>query len=177
MKAKTKKILWWAAAVLVVLLVAGAVYVARVVRRLPPDLMADVRAGVAARHITDPDARLAKYLENRYGSMDDPAHRRDVFTNFFNPEHIKSMQILVKHSPPAQRKANIQSMAKWIHNYRESMTPQERADLAAHLQHGGGQALLAQATAQYNSQDVAYRGLTAPVISELLNTIASLQQH
>ena len=31
--------------------------------------------------------------------------------------------------------------------------------------------MLRQATAQYNSQDVQYRGQTAPVISQLLKTI------
>ena len=32
-----------------------------------------------------------------------------------------------------------------------------------------------QATAQYNSQDVKYRGQTAPVISQLLRTIYTVQ--
>ena len=62
-------------------------------------MMKDVRAGIAARHIADPDARLAKYLEGRYGSMDDPANRRKVFLDFFDVEHIKALQLLVRHSP------------------------------------------------------------------------------
>jgi hypothetical protein len=53
-------------------------------------MMKDVRAGIAARHIADPDARLAKYLEGRYGSMGDPANRRKVFLDFFDVEHIKA---------------------------------------------------------------------------------------
>lgn len=57
-------------------------------------LSLDIRAGLAAHAIQDPDARLLRYLEARYGSMDDPAHRQDAFLDFFNLDHIKGLQLL-----------------------------------------------------------------------------------
>ncbi len=163
--------------ILLALLVTAAVAGFFVIRkRLPPQFSKDVRAGLAARSIQDPDARLNKYLEGRYGPMSDPANRQKVFLGYFDVEHIKAMQLLVKHSPEAQRPANIQAAARWVGNYRQSLTPQDRAALRAQLTSPAGVEMLRRATAQYNSQDVQYRGQTAPVISELLKTIGSLQK-
>jgi hypothetical protein len=145
-------------------------------RQISPDLRQDIRAGIAARNLKNPDERLNKYLEVRYGPQDDPANRQKVFLNMFNPEHIKSMQILVKHSPESQRQTNIMAMARWVEHYRNSLTPEERAALSAQLQTDGGRSLLRQSSAQYNLQDVRYRGMTAPVVSQLLITISQLQK-
>jgi hypothetical protein len=82
------------------------------------------------------------------------------------------MQFLVRHSPAKMRQANIDASARWVQQFRESLSPEQRTDLAARLQAGGGDSMLAGATAQYNSQDVRYRGQTAPVVSQLLKTIA-----
>jgi hypothetical protein len=144
-------------------------------RRIPAGMMQDIRAGIAARNIADPDARLAKYLEGRYGPMSDPANRHKVFVDFFNIDHIKALQLMVKHSPPSQRQASIDAMSRWVQNYRQSLTPAESAALKAQFQSPEGSAQLRQATAQYNSQDVQYRGQTAAVISQLLQTIATVQ--
>lgn len=95
---------------------------------------------------------------------------------YFDIEHIKAMQLMIQHSPEAQRAATIQAAARWIENYRNSLTPQERAGLQMQFQGPAGQAMLKQATAQYNSQDVQYRGQTVPVISQLLQTIYDLQK-
>ena len=162
---------------LLVLALAGAFVVHRLRQRIPAELMQDIRAGVAARHIKDPDLRFAKYLEGRYGPQTDPAIREKVVLDFFNVEHIRAMQFLVKHSPPAMRQANIDASARWVKQFRDSLTSDQLAELSAHLQAGGGNSLLAQATAQYNTQDVYYRGQTAPVISELLKTVAQAQNH
>jgi hypothetical protein len=137
-------------------------------------LMQDLRAGLAARSIEDPDARLRKYLEGRYGDLDDPAVRQRVFVDFFNPERIKTLQILVKRAPDSQRQASIDAMARWIAGYRASLTPEDRSALGARYQSPEGRAELGRATAQYNAQDVQYRGSTAPVISELLRTLNEL---
>ena len=142
----------------------------------PPGLMKDLRAGFAARNLKDPDERLLKYLDGRYGPMSDSANRERVFLDFFDVEHIKAMQFLVKHSPAEHRQANVDAMAKWVATYRASLTADERAALHARLESSDSQAMLRRATAQYNAQDVAYRGSTAPVISELLRTIHDLQQ-
>lgn len=159
-------------AVFVVTLAALAL---RIRRRLPAELIPDIRAGIAARSIADPEARLNRYLELRYGPMSDPANRQKVFMDFFNIDHIKALQLMVKHSPEAQRKANIQAMSHWIENYRNALTPEQSAALKAQFQSPDGAARLHQATAQYNSQGVDYRGQTAPVISQLLQTLAAVR--
>ncbi len=159
-----------------VLAVMGGVLFLAVRRHIPPELMSDLRAGMAARGVRDPDQRLRQYLEHRYGPLEEPAHRKEAFLDFFNLDHIKALQLMVKHSPEAQRAANIQAMANWVASYRESLSPEERAELRAVFATPEGQVRLRQATAQYNSQDVYYRGQTAGVISELLNTIHSVQK-
>lgn len=137
----------------------------------PVGVMKDIRAGLAARQLKDPDQRLAKYLEGRYGDQNDPANRQQVFVDFFDPERIKALQILVRHAPDEHRQANIDAMARWIARYRDSLSAEERADLNARFRTPEGRAQLGRATAQYNAQDVHYRGQTAPVISELLRTL------
>jgi hypothetical protein len=158
-----------------VILAAGAWEVHRLRQRLPAELVQDIRAAVAARNIKDADQRFQKYIELRYGPQTNLANREKVFVDFFNVDHIRALQLIVKHSPESMRQSNINATAKWVAQFRQSLAPGELADLSAQLQAGGGNSMLAQATAQYNSQDVRYRGQTAPVISELLKTIASAQ--
>jgi hypothetical protein len=177
-KVKTKKSwrLFWpiAGATLLVFIAAGA-YVVHRIHQLPPELMQDIRAGIAARDITDPNLRFAKFLEGRYGPQNDPANQRNAFLGFFAPDHIKAMQVLVRHSPKNQRQANINAAAQWVQQYRGNLTPQQRADLAASLLSPEGLATMQQATALYNSQDVHYRDQSQPVVAQLLQTIASLK--
>ena len=163
-----------AGVVALALIVAGA-YVFHRVRQLPPELMRDIRAGIAARDIADPDQRFAKFLEGRYGAQNDPANQRNAFLGFFDPDHIKAMQLLVKHSPEKQRQANIDAAAKWVQQYRDNLTPQQRADLADRILSPEGHAAMKQATAAYNAQDVHYRDHSQAVVSQLLTTISSLQ--
>lgn len=168
---------WWLLGLSGCLIFACAAFVGlRILRHSPPPgVMKDIRAGLAARHIADPDARLLTYMEERYGSMSDPAHRQEAFLDFFNVEHIRTLQLLVKHSPQARRQENIDAMARWIAAYRASLTSEERSALNARFQSGANDSLLKRATAQYNSQDVRYRGSTAPVISELLRTLREIE--
>ena len=174
---KSRRVFWRVTGItMVVLAVVGAIVVDRIRQRIPPELMQDIRAGIAARHISDPDQRFQRYLEGRYGSLSDPANRDKAFLDFFNVDHIRALQLLVKHSPENMHQANINASAKWVEKYRESLTAQQRADLGARLQSLDGRTMLQRATAQYNSQDVQYRGQTAPVISQLLKTIAGLQK-
>lgn len=173
---KGKLIGWGCASGLAILVVAGFLWVRVFHQGPPPGLMKDIRAGIAARNLKDPDQRLLKYLEVRYGPMSNPTNRQNVFLDFFNTEHIEALQFLVKHSPEQHRQENIDAMARWVAGYRASLTLQERAVLNARFQTGEGQAMLRRATAQYNAQDVRYRGNTAPVISQLLRTIHEVQQ-
>ena len=172
---KSRRLFWKIiASTLLVLVVAGAYLVHRI-RQLPPELMQDIRAGIAARDIRDPDQRFNKFLEGRYGSQQDPLNREKAFLGFFDPDHIKAMQLLVRHSPKKQRQANINAAARWVQQFRDSLTPQERADLAAKILSPEGLNTLRQATGVYNSQDIHYRDQSQAVVSQLLITIASLK--
>ena len=142
---------------------------------IPDYALPDIRAGLAARPIADPDQRLQKYLEARYGPLNDPATREKVFLDFFNVEHIKALQWLVQHVPDNRKAESIHAMARWVESYRNSLTPAERQALQQKFATDDGRAMLRRATAQYNSQDVEYRGQTAVVISQLLKTIHTAQ--
>lgn len=161
-------------AALVILAVVGA-YVVQRIHQLPRELIQDVRAGIAARDIKDPNQRFEKFLEGRYGSQKDPVNEQKAFLGFFDPDHIRAMQLLVQHSPKDQRQANINAAAKWVQQYRENLTSQQRKDLAAQLFSPEGRSALQQATGVYNLQDVHYRDQSQVVISQLLTTIASLK--
>ena len=177
-KVKSKKswrLFWQITGVTLLVLVVAGAYVVHRIHQLPPELMQDIRAGIAARDITDPNERFAKFLEGRYGPQNDPANQRNAFLGFFDADHIKSMQLLVQHSPKNQRQANIDAAAQWVQQYRENLTPQQRADLSARMLSSEGRATMKQATALYNSQDVHYRDQSQAVVSQLLNTIASLK--
>jgi predicted kinase len=71
----TRKRLWWrvASVALGLLVIVAAVFLHQARRRIPPGLINDVRAGLAAMNVRDPDERLAKYLELRYGAMPSPS--------------------------------------------------------------------------------------------------------
>lgn len=173
---KFKTILWAGGAVAAALVLAGMAGFYYFHRHIPAELIPDIRAAIAARQEPDPDARLHKFLEGVYGSLDDPANRARAFKGFFNANHIKAMQILVKHSPPTQRQANIQAMSRWISSYRQTMSDQERNDLGDYFQSSAGQASLQAATALFMSQDAAYRANTVPVITELMTTLHAVRK-
>lgn len=173
---KSKTTLWGGALAFVGLALAVLVWVIVQGHRPPPGTMLDLRAGWAARAIENGDERLLKYLELRYGPMSDPAVRQRVFLDFFNVERIQALQFLVRHAPEERRRENVEAMARWVVSYRESLSPEEMAALRDQLQSAEGPATLRRATDQYNAQDVHYRGATAPVISELLRTLHTVQQ-
>jgi hypothetical protein len=162
--------------VLAGLAVVGVVVFLLVRRQMPAGMVKSVRAGVAARRISDPDQRFAKYIEGLHGPQTDPANREKAFMSFFDPEQIRTLQLLVMHLPDEERQSSIDASARWVQQYRESMTVQQRGELRAQLQTPEGKAMLRKATALYNSQDVEYRGRTSPVISQLLKTVASVQK-
>jgi hypothetical protein len=177
MKSRKAKIILWAggavAALLVLAGISGAYYFHR---HIPAEIIPDIRAAIAARNEPDPDVRFHKYLEGLYGSLEDPAHREKAFEDFFNPNHIKAMQILVKHSPPNQRQANIQATSRWVSSYRQTMSSQEKNDLGDYFQSGAGRSSLQAATALFMSQDAVYRANTVPVVTELMTTLQAVRK-
>ena len=166
---------WKLAGIVLVIMALPCAYIVHRIHQLPRELMQDVRAGIAARGIRDPDQRFEKFLEGRYGSQKDPANQQKAFLGFFAPDHIRAMQLLVQHSPKDQRQANINAAAKWVQQYRDNLTSQQRTDLAAQLFSPQGRVELQQATTIYNLQDVHYRDQSQIVISQLLTTIARLK--
>jgi hypothetical protein len=160
---------------LLLLALAGTAVAIKLRRTIPPGMVNDIRAGLAARDIPDADERLTRYLELRHGPLTNADNREKVFMAFFDTDHIKALHLIVKHSPEAQRQANIAAMERWVEGYRNTLSAEEQAALKTRFQAPEGVAMLRKATAQYNSQDVRYRGMTAPVISQLLKTIADVQ--
>lgn len=142
---------------------------------LNPEMMRDIKAGLAAKDIKNPDQRFTTFLEQRYGPQTEAANREKAFLDFFNPEHIRNLQTIVAHSPEGQRPANIAATARWVAQFRANLSPADRASLAAKLKSDSGHQMLREAMAQYNSQDIYYRGATTPVIAELLKTIHEVQ--
>jgi hypothetical protein len=157
--------------------VLGTVLWHRAFHHYPPkEVMKDVRAGLAARHVQDPKVRIETFLEARYGSLAEPANREKAFLDFFNVDHIKGLNFIVSHTPAAQKQVNTEAMAQWIAHYRATMTAEERTAIQARLNTETGRAMLRQATAQYQSQDVYFRGAQKPVIAELMATLADLRK-
>ena len=67
-------------------------------------------------------------------------------------------------------------MAQWIADYRATITPDEKQALGAYVRSDAGHATLQQATAQYLQQDARFRAGTAPVIQELMTTLATVNK-
>ena len=76
-------------------MIVAAVFLYRARKRISPGIINDVRAGLAAINVRDPDERLAKYLELRYGPMSDPVNRRRVFLDFFDRARIQALECCV----------------------------------------------------------------------------------
>lgn len=177
MASRKTKIAWWSGVVVLtvlVLTVAAAVHYIR--RHIPAEILPDIRAAIAARGVVGADNRFNQYLANLYGPLDVATNREHAFEDFFNPNHIKAMRLIVKHSPHDQRLANIQATANWIQNYRQNMSAGEKADLSDYFNSSSGRTSLQAATAQFLQQDPEYRSTVVPVITQLMTTLASVNK-
>lgn len=177
MKRRFTKILVAAAAIFCLLVAAGVIFWLHTFRHsTPKEVMSDVRAGLAARHVQDPGQRIETFLQARYGPLTEATNRERAFLDFFDVNHIKGLNFIVSHTPAPQKAANTQAMADWIAHYRQTMSAEEKNDLLTRLNSEAGRAMLRQATAQYQSQDVYYRAAQQPVIRELMTTLAALRR-
>ncbi len=177
MKRRLIKFVLWTGVIGLILIGAGALVWRHTFRHYAPrEVMKDVRAGLAARHVRETRARVEAFLEARYGPLTDPANRQQAFLDFFEVDHIKGLNFIVSHTPANQKQANTRAMAQWIADYRRTMSPQDRAALQARLNSEAGQAMLRRATAHYQSQDVYFRGAQKAVIAELMTTLAELRK-
>lgn len=133
------------------------------------DVAADLRAGAQSRHAPVP---FDRFIELRYGPMDNPTNRQKAFVAFFDPAHMEGMYRLVGYMKPEEREKNIAASARWIARYRESMTEEDKRSLAAWLRQPGTRHELERASGLYRSRDINYRAATEEVIKELMTTLA-----
>lgn len=139
----------------------------------PAEVALDIRAAVASRDAPKP---VERFLEVRYGPLTEPANRQKAFVDFFNVGHIEGLHVLVQRMPPEWRAGSIASMAQWVADYRRTLSAEEKASLRAYFQTDRGRTTLQEATAKYLSHDIHYRAATAPVIEELMATLAEIEK-
>ncbi len=159
-------------ATVVLMVVAVAAWAWKTRAPIIREIALDLKAGAGARGA---QKQFERFIELRYGPMDDPANRQKVFLGFFDTNHIEGMRRLVGFMKPAERQTNIAATADWIANYRDKMSAQEREALASALLSEEGRARIQRASALYRSRDIAYRSATEPVIRELMTTLTALQ--
>ncbi len=133
----------------------------------------DIRAAISVRNDPYPAER---FLEARYGPLTEPANRQKAFLEFFEQGHMEGMYMITKHMRGRQKETNIMGMAKWVANYRETMSPAEKESLQTYLNSKAGRNKLAAATSHYLKKEVEYRAATEPVIRELMTTLATLDE-
>ena len=174
-KKRTTIILLVAGVVGVVLIGAGSVLWTRTFGHYSPrEVFKDVRAGLAARDIQQPKARVEAFLTARYGPLTDPANRQRAFLDLFNVEHTKALDFIAGHSPAEQQQADTQAMAEWVAQYRKTMSKEERAALRACINSEAGKSMLRRSTAHYMAQEESVRKAQKPVMTELTATLTSL---
>jgi len=173
MTRRTKKLVWLGGVGLVLLALGATLWVRRFHTYTPVEAVLDLRAAAGARNAPRP---VERFMELRYGPMNVPANREKAFLDFFNVGHIEGLHILVQRAPPEYRQQAIQNMANWVAEYRRTLTTEEKASLAAYLNSESSRATLDRATAKYLSHDVRYRAITAPVIAELMATLAEVRK-
>jgi hypothetical protein len=100
MKKLTKIIILGAGIVAVALVGAGSVLWTQTFHHYSPrEFLKDVRAGLAARSIQPPKARVETFLTARYGPLTEPANRQRAFLDLFNVDHTKALDFIVGHGP------------------------------------------------------------------------------
>ena len=173
MRIRTRKVLWVGAVGTLIVALGVTFWIRTFHRYTPLEVVQDIRAGLAARHAPQPAER---FLELRYGPLTEPANRQKAFLDFFNVGHIEGLHLIVTHMQDGERQTNIAAMARWVAEYRRTMSAKEKQALNARLSTAEGRRMLRQATAQYLRQDVHYRAATAGVITELMTTVVAVQK-
>jgi len=173
MRIRTRKVLWVGAVGTLIVALGVTFWIRTFHRYTPLEVVQDIRAGLAARHAPQP---VERFLELRYGPLTEPANRQKAFLDFFNVGHIEGLHIIVTHMQNGERQTNIAAMARWVAEYRRTMSAKEKQALNARLSTAEGRRMLRQATAQYLRQDVHYRAATAGVITELMTTVVAVQK-
>ena len=175
MKKRTKIIIVVTSALGMVLIAAGSALWVRTFHHYSPrEFLKDVRAGLAARNIPQPKARVEAFLTTRYGPLTEPANRQRAFLDLFNVDHTKALDLIAGHGPANQQQADTQAMAEWIAQYRKTMLAEEWAALRARINSASGQSMLQRSTAHFMAQEESVRNAQKPVMMELTATLTSL---
>jgi hypothetical protein len=161
--------------VVLALIGAGSVFWARTFGHYSPrEVFKDVRAGLAAKDIQQPKARVEAFLTARYGPLTEPANRQRAFLDLFNVEHTKALDLISGHTPASQKEADTRAMAEWVAQYRKTMSKAERAALRTCVNSESGKSMLKRSSAHYMAQEESVRNAQKPVMMELTATLTSL---
>jgi len=164
-----------AGAIGVVVVVLGAILWARRFHDYTPiEAALDLKAGFAARHAPVP---ARKFLELRYGPQSNATNRTAAFIDLFNSGHIEGLYLIVGNRSDQGTRKGIEDVAQILRDHRRAMTSDEKKALADHFNSASGRAQVQAATASYQSKDARFRAVAAPVIQELMTTLAVLQEH
>jgi hypothetical protein len=166
-----KTLVWIGGGGLVLLIASFLIWTKHFHHYTPMEAWKDLRAASQVEHSPDP---VQLFLELRYGPQTDPANRRKAFVDFFSAAHIEGLYLIVGDSTDSGTKTLVSEVAQIIKDYRETMSPAEKADLGAYFRSDTGRAHLREATTCYQSKDVQFRAVTTPVVRELLTTLTSM---
>ena len=171
---RTRIFLWVCTIGLVVLALGTIFWKRRFHDYTPAAAVLDLRAAYEARHAPVP---MKRFLELRYGDQEDPANRTAAVIDFFNVGHIDGLSLMVGKHPGQRTREGISNVAKTLHDYRQNMTPEDKKILADHFNSAEGREQLRTATGSFQSKNPQFRALVAPVIQELMTTLATVQTH
>ena len=171
---RRKRLVLGASALCLALTVVTALWWAhRFERYTPIEALKDLKAAAGVGKASSP---VERFMELRYGLQTQPLNRQKAFLEFFNAGHIAGLYLITSHLAGAQKQTNINAMAQWLADYRQSLSTEEKAALRQALQAHGGADFVRQASRHYLQQDAYYRAATTRVIQELMATVATLQE-
>jgi hypothetical protein len=169
-----KKLLWAGAIAVAVLALGAVLWVRRFHDYTPAEAVKDLKAGFAARHAPVP---ARKFLELRYGPQTEATNRTAAFIDLFNSGHIEGLYLIVGNRSDEGTRKGIEDVAQILRDHRRDMTPDEKKALANYFSSDAGKTQIQAATGSYQSKDARFRAVAAPVIQELMTTLAALQEH
>ncbi|HVM51211.1 MAG TPA: hypothetical protein VMU04_24490 [Candidatus Acidoferrum sp.] len=173
MKTRTRRLLWVCGIAAALAGVVVVLWVRQFHEYTPAEALRDLEAAARVGAASRP---VERFLQLRYGPMDNPANRQKAFLDFFNIGHIKGLNMIVARIHPEKRQARIDAMAQWVADYRATMSPEEKASLGAYLNSDAGRATIQQAAAEYMHEDSHFRASTAGVVQELLTTVSTVRR-
>lgn len=172
--ARTRIWIWAGGIGVTIVALCAVLWVRRFHDYTPVEAVKDLKAGFAARHAPIP---ARKFLELRYGPQSEAANRNAAFLDLFNSGHIEGLYLIVGNRSDHHTRKGIEQVAQILRDHRRDMTADEKKTLADYFNSESGKAQVQAATASYQSKDARFRAVAAPVIQELMTTLAALQSN